>query len=329
MGTLWGLQYLRAAAALSVLLFHAMVGAGRHDAVGTGGVDIFFVLSGFLMFQIASANPRPLAFFSARIKRIVPAYWLVTALVVASQLVGLTEQSSFDPVHALKSLLFIPSMDVGRGEVYPLLIVGWTLNYEMFFYAIVTGVLLAPHRARLPLLGLVFVALTALRQVSPAPPVWLAFYSDPIIFEFLFGAVLAHLWDKGLLPRYGAIPIALGTVLMIAPQPDWLHRVIGYGVPAALIVLGVLALETQRRLAKAPILALLGDASYSIYLWHLFAVTVAFRLAGSTPPAFAAAMFGGVALGLASYFMIERPVMSAFARKRSPSPQADFGLGNT
>lgn len=315
MGTLWGLQYLRAAAALSVLLFHAMVGAGGHDAIGTGGVDIFFVLSGFLMFQIASADPKPLAFFTARLKRIVPAYWLVTALVVTSQLAGLTEQSAFDAPHALKSLLFIPSMDVVRGRIYPLLIVGWTLNYEMFFYAIVAGLLLAPGRFRLPLLAGIFAGLFALRLSSPDLPVWLDFYTDPIIFEFLFGAVLASLWDRRWLPRYGAIPIVLGAVLMIAPQPDWLHRVIGYGLPAAMIVLGVLALEWRRRLAKAPIFALLGDASYSIYLWHLFAVTVAYRLMDATPLAFAAAVLGGVAIGLASYIAIERPAMRAFKRK--------------
>lgn len=315
MGTLWGLQYLRAAAALSVLLFHAMVGAGGHDAIGTGGVDIFFVLSGFLMFQIASSDPSPAGFFTARLKRIVPAYWLVTGLVVASQLLGLTEQSSFDAAHALKSLLFVPSMDVERGEIYPLLIVGWTLNYEMFFYAIVSVLLLVPHSMRLAFLAQVFLALFCARLLTDNPPVWLAFYTDPIIFEFLFGAVLAALWHRKWLPRYGAIPIALGAVLMIAPQPEWLHRVIGYGIPAALIVLGVLALEWRRRIAKAPIFALLGDASYSIYLWHLFAVTVAYRLLGSTPLAFAAAVFSGVALGLASYLVIERPMMWALKRR--------------
>jgi exopolysaccharide production protein ExoZ len=307
MHMLWGVQYLRAVAALSVLLFHASLGAGGKDAFGTGGVDIFFVISGFLMFQIASFEPPSWRFIKDRLKRIVPAYWIVTGIVAALQIVGMTERSSFDSMHLIKSLFFLPDYDVVRHQIYPLLIVGWTLNYEMFFYAIVAASLFVPQRTRLPSLVAILVTLVAAKWMWGEQSLALRFYGNSIVLEFAMGAALSELWRRERMTWPGWPLIILGALLIISPQPSILPRFIGYGVPAVMVVGGVLCLETNRRIRKISWPALLGNASYSIYLWHMFFVAATFRLLGETPPAFAIAIVGGVAIGLVSYFLIERP----------------------
>lgn len=314
MRTLLGVQYLRAIAALSVLWFHAARGAGGHDALGTGGVDIFFVVSGFLMFELAALQPQPAKFALDRVKRIVPAYWIVTLIVAGFQISGYTERSSFNLQHLVKSLLFLPDWDPVRQHVYPTLIVGWTLNYEMFFYAIVTLLLSLRERWRIFGLAFAFTLLLALGLVFRGRSLALDFYSDPIILEFFAGAILSIAWRARSLPRKGWPFVVVGVLLLIAPQPMTLHRIVGYGVPATMIVLGVLAEEARHPIRLIKPLKLLGDASYSIYLWHLFLVAAVFKTLGETPPAFALAVIGGVAIGLLSYRLIERPLKAALGQ---------------
>ena len=308
MRTLWGLQYLRAVAALSVLLFHVVLGSGKHEALGTGGVDIFFVISGFLMFELAAREPSPGEFALARFKRIVPTYWLVTVLVALIQMVGGTEHSSFDLTHLFKSLTFLPDLDVVRGKVYPTLIVGWTLNYEMFFYAVVTGLLLVKGHLRLLILSFLFGALLLIGWALRGQSLALDFYSDSIIIEFVFGAFLSELWRAKKLPELGWAWMVSGAFLLILPKPSNLFRFIEYGIPAFFILLGLLAVEQRRPIVRVFLLKLLGDASYSIYLWHLFVIAAVFRQFGTTPVTFALAITGGVAIGITSYWLIEKPL---------------------
>jgi exopolysaccharide production protein ExoZ len=317
MPKLWGIQYLRAVAAITVLFFHAALGAGRHDALGTAGVDIFFVISGFLMFQLASREPTCGKFAWDRIKRIVPAYWVVTLIVAAIQLGGGTENSTFDFRHLVKSLAFIPDMDALRGQVYPTLIVGWTLNYEMFFYAVVTGLLLIEQNLRFFALSFLFSALIIIGLVLQGSSVVLDFYSAPIVLEFVAGAMLSELWRAKMLPRSGWVLVVVGTLLMILPQPFVLPRFIGYGIPAFIIVLGILAEEFRSPIKKIALLSLFGNASYSIYLWHLFIVTATFRVLGSNPAAFGLALLGGIGIGVTFYWIFELPTGRLFSRLES------------
>ena len=321
MRMLWGVQYLRAIAALSVLLFHASVGTGRGDALGTGGVDVFFILSGFIMFEIAEGEPTPRRFILDRIRRIVPAYWIVTLLVAATQIAGLTENSSFSWVRLVKSLCFIPDLDPVKHQIYPVLIVGWTLNYEMFFYALMAALLVLPRVARLPSLAVIFTTLIAVGAIFPDSNVPLSFYSNPIIIEFLLGGALATAWRDKLLPKRGWPLIVVGALLMISPQPSALPRFIGYGLPAAMIVMGVLAEEAYRPVRKIRFPAMLGNASYSIYLWHVFFVTLCYRVFGVSPPIFALAVIGGTALGVLSYWTIERSTMWLLRGRPKPEVQ--------
>ena len=146
--TLYPVQYLRAAAALVVMLFHVSVlsqetwglDPRRVDYVGAAGVDLFFVISGFIMAMIVDRPGRfdGREFWVRRIARVAPAYWLITCFVftLAAVAPSLFNSTTADIPALLTSLLFL-AVDTGNGSTVPLLVVGWTLNYEVFFYAIV------------------------------------------------------------------------------------------------------------------------------------------------------------------------------------------------
>src|SRR5690606_7660569 len=131
MRRLYGIQYLRAVAALGVVVFHAAERTGTHFAIGAAGVDVFFVVSGFIMWVIANdRSPSPSAFLRGRIERIVPLYWAATSVMVAGGLAGLFPNLRVTAWHVFASLAFIPSRSPSNGEVWPVLVQGWTLNYE-------------------------------------------------------------------------------------------------------------------------------------------------------------------------------------------------------
>ena len=138
------------------------------------------------------------------------------------------------------------------------------------------------------------------------------------MLEFAFGAFVSRMFDRDWLPPRGWWLVVAGTLLMIAPQVTVMPRFVSYGVPATLILVGILAEERSARMPRLRRLKLLGDASYSIYLWHLFVVALVFRVFGVSPPAFALAVAGGVVMGLLSYRIIERPAMRLLA-SRSPA----------
>jgi exopolysaccharide production protein ExoZ len=182
---LFGLQYLRAAAALGVVGFHASENSHLNLDLGQAGVDLFFVLSGFLMWSITEAPTTPMAFFIGRIRRIVPVYWIATCVVLVGALFSLFPAITLNTPHVLSSFFFIPARSPSNGHIWPLLVPGWTLNYEMFFYLIFSLVLFLPRRIQLLVMITIFGGLVASRALAQFPVAELTFYSDPIILEFI------------------------------------------------------------------------------------------------------------------------------------------------
>jgi exopolysaccharide production protein ExoZ len=303
---------LRALAALQVVLFHASLAAGHPVALGSFGVPLFFVLSGFLMVAITDEDSRPGPFLKDRILRIVPLYWIVTAFAVAVALFG----RSFDPMLIAASLAFIPAG--GGAHFFPVHNVGWTLNYEMFFYTLFGAVLLLPRRFQLLALTAMFAGLVGAGMAFNPAAAPLDFWSRPIILQFLIGAWLGWFWKRR--GSSFAVPvIAIGVMLFLLPIAGPLRGDLRLGALSALLLIGVLELEKAgafRRRLSIP--GLLGDASYSIYLWHPFAALaaeIAGRRLGLSPwLVFALALLGGVAAGLASYRWLEDPMLKAFRR---------------
>lgn len=317
------IQYLRAFAAIAVVIAH--VGKQLHVPfdIGGGGVDLFFVVSGFIMIAILRDETTPAGFMANRIKRIVPLYWMATTVMVLGTIAGLFPRLSIDAWHVVASYLFIPAQLDGKGPIWPILALGWTLNYEMLFYVLVALSLPLRRPALIAAaLTLVFGTAIALGQwFRPAHPVLIA-YTDPVTLEFVFGAWIAVWWRSGKWwPRSIGMPaillaVLLATVVITLRLPLW--RSAGLGIPAALLVIGVLSLERKGETEPERITAFLGDASYSIYLWHGLAISVTAaigRMLG-LPLAltFAVAIMAGVVGGALSYLIIERPLMRLLGR---------------
>ena len=320
------IQYLRALAALAVLVFHAMQRAGAPVTVAAAGVDVFFVISGFIMGStvgvLTAGAASPGRFLLHRLIRIAPLYWAVTlALAVAATVPGLLPNLRASASHLALSLLFIPHLDPAGG-IFPLLVPGWTLDYEMAFYLVFAAALWLPRRRRLfavtaALGGL--VAAGALFRLSGA--LWQT-YTDPILLEFAAGLALAVAAARGRLPgRPASAALAAVGAAAFAAQPflpesgpAW--RLLLWGLPALLIVTGALGLERRAESWLGAVLFKLGGASYAIYLLHGMVVSACWRLLHGAPlPVFVGACLAGSALlGLGCHVMVERPVTLALRR---------------
>ncbi|MBW9117556.1 acyltransferase [Rhizobium cauense] len=316
MKTLYGIQYLRAFAALAVVVFHAAEKSGEHFAIGAAGVDVFFVISGFIMWVISDRRlMTPQGFLLDRIRRIAPSYWLVTGVMIAGALVGLFPNLKLSGAHVLASLFFIPAQSPSTGDIWPVLVQGWTLNFEMFFYVLFAGALFLPRRWRLVYLTVVFGGFFLIGLLfEPASPL-LKTYTRPIILEFLGGVFLAELWIRRWiagtslgLACVGASLSGFATIFLIGANFDEMIC----GPLAMALVYGMVSLETDGSLGRVPLLTYLGDASYSIYLWHTLAISVIVKAAGvvglSATPTIAIAVAGGTILGAAAYEIVEKPL---------------------
>jgi len=325
MQTLYSIQYLRAFAALAVVIFHAGERTGLHFTIGAAGVDVFFVVSGFIMMVISDSRPvSPAGFFRNRLLRIVPIYWAATMAMIIGAVIGLFPNLKLELAHALGSFFFVPAASPNSGNLWPVLVQGWTLNYEIFFYAAFALILFLKPALRLPALALLFGLLVAdgilLRPESPL----LGFYTAPVILEFVAGAALAKLWLGQRLPSpfFGLLLICVSIAgfaaihLLKLEFDAW-----SCGPLAVMLVLGALAIEASGKLPDLPAVTYLGDSSYSIYLWHTFAVSIMVQVGAlfslASPAILLAAIVLGTIAGVAGYECLERPVQFLLKGKRS------------
>ena len=308
-------QALRAIAAILVIFQHIHV-----VLLGGFGVDIFFVISGFVIAYV-SVSETAAAFILKRVFRIVPLYWLGTFAVfaVAAVVPSLVNSTTTDLVELVKSLFFIPYVK-SIGLTHPVLFLGWTLNYEVLFYAIfafalVFGSRVAPAVATVIVLSLILIGLAFPIDTEP-----MRFWTRPITLEFLFGVWIFVVWQNGFRipvgPKFAIVAATMLLALMGWEQTKadtfvWIEP-ISFGVPAALIVLLALSCEGQIRVPA--ILLATGDASYSLYLFHPYLVEPAQKIISHFTPSpvvvIAAIPFmvaAAVGFALLSYRIIERP----------------------
>jgi len=325
-------QALRAIAALLVVVYHAFdMWALRMDPSapgikwvnGAAGVDIFFVISGFVMV-VASRRlaPQPRAwrtFMQHRIVRILPLYWLLTTakLILVFFLADLALRSSLDLDYVVGSYLFLPVVD-GAGHFRPLLPVGWTLTYEFVFYllfALALALRVDVVRVLVPGLGL-FVVVAVFRREGWPP--WTILF-DTIVVEFIFGVVLARLVLSGwrLPEAVAAIFVVAGfALILVVPEGPQNLRTLTWGLPALAIVAGAVSLEKRAATMLPRRLLALGDASYSIYLTHGFVVPVIglvfaylrWTSLAAEAVAVLACLFTGLIVGTLAYTAVERPI---------------------
>jgi exopolysaccharide production protein ExoZ len=330
MKKLRGIQYLRAFAALGVVVFHATERMGGNFAIGAAGVDVFFVVSGFIMWIIARDRPlAPTAFLLNRFKRIAPSYWAATMVMVAGGVAGLFPRLVLTPDHVLGSLFFIPHRSPNGGEIWPVLVQGWTLNFEIFFYAVFAASLLLTPRRRLPALVALFGSLSVSGLFLEGGNPLLATYTSPIILEFVAGAIIGHFWLEGRIGRsrtHGLALVAFSVAGFAAIGITLTaFNSLSFGILSVLLLVGILMLENGDSIGHSSTAVYLGDASYSIYLWHTFAISVAARMVTLLSlPAWAGillASLAGAALGTVFFELFEKPVGRFLGKRRSAGPR--------
>lgn len=337
--TLNMLQVLRGYAAISVMVGHAvMEWAATYNQIQPFdvqfllyGVDIFFVISGFIMYRTSidlfGTNGGFRTFLIKRILRIVPLYWFFTTLMVVTLfLMGdMVRSTEFDVWNVISSYFFIPSERPG-GRIAPVLSLGWTLNYEMFFYVIFSFGLFFSRRA-----GILFIVVTVTLFVIYGwlfHPAWtpLRFWSNSIILEFAAGVLIALVLKRPLGPLVSLALMATGALILFA-QAFGLNlgglRLLNGGLPAILLVAGAAVLPQSLDRLIPFWLSFTGDSSYALYLCHRFVLRagsiglISFPLTGTLGLVLycTAVVCVALALSFAFHKWLERPVLE-WGRKR-------------
>lgn len=281
------IQWLRGIAALMVVWFHACQGLGMTGAAalpfGASGVDIFFVISGFIMVAIsADGTRRPVEFFRDRLTRVVPLYWLVTLFIVVAVFVPPHFFKSLEPTAAnvVRSLLFIPHYsERWADQISPVLPPGWTLNFEMFFYLLFAISLVFKARSTIALVVLCSLLVASGLVLGPFTSAPLRTYTDPMLLEFVAGALIGEAYLRGFFIKpwwLGLLVAAFGlTLLAEGAQFESSAGRIAQGVGAILVVAACVRPDVRR---DRRLLHALGDASYSIYLTHFLTLMVLLKL---------------------------------------------------
>ncbi len=280
-----GVQYLRGVAALMVVLFHSSPMVRNFIGMttlawGEFGVDIFFNISGFVMMHsviTAEKSTSSIAFIKNRLIRIGPMYWLMTSLMTCILIIKPTAFNSavLSMDHYALSMLFIPHFHPGiEGAVLPMLVPGWTLSYEMYFYIVFSAALLLPHFFLFGwVLGVLAVVNIIARSGFIEQSATSMFLGNSIVYEFTCGMFIALLSRRGIyIPKWFAVialPLA-SSLIIFASSAD--NRFVTVGLSATIILYSTLSFVVPTKKVVLSFFRLLGDSSYSLYLSHVFVI---------------------------------------------------------
>ena len=259
-------QYLRAIAAIGVVLHHSLgpafinKGLAAPDSIGEAGVDLFFVISGFIMWLTTRQRETSAkVFIYHRVIRIVPLYWIFTFVFLAIKLAS-RHAEPISWVDLIRSLLFIPVYNPSLFQkTSAFYFLGWTLMYEMFFYLVFAATLLLPRGAQLTAIISSMLVLAGLGTIFSFDRGMTFTYTSPLLIEFAAGCAIGKLYEKHFCPSHflGLVILLLGTFALFVSIwniPESLHqRTIRWGLPCSLIVYG-----SKRHLAKVSFAAACG-----------------------------------------------------------------------
>ncbi len=339
------IQALRAVSIIFVMLTHI-------PALGIGafGVDIFFVISGFMMMYTTHANLREgedrdmavkrirRGFLFKRIVRIIPLYYAVTIFTFIMILIFPTMFVDTDPnpVYLIKSFLFIP-YSIGNAAM-PIVRVAWSLNYEILFYLIFYVSLMISHKFRGVICSGILVALGAVGGIVDFKYDFLEFWTGELIIEFAFGIAAYYLcralFDraKTLNGKKSAYPSAaaflilsaalLYVMIRLSGKVDSYRfmRLAGWGIPAFLIFVFVFFAGI---LIPVPgFLKRIGDMSFSVYLLHYYPVVLMARSSETFDNVFMrigcviAGIIAAFLISEAGYFLFEKKLGELFRKSK-------------
>lgn len=327
------LQILRAIAAISVVYYHI----NAIPNFGTFGVDIFFVLSGFVIAMVL-ANRQPAYLFALnRIIRIVPLYWTLTTLLLAIALIApqLLNSTTANFYNYAKSLFFIPYFKE-NGTLRPVLAVGWSLNYEMFFYLCVWTSILITKRHYLKLSCILVTLAYALFGFYSENRVVSAFFSNAEILEFLLGICAFKVHTSGYfssLPKVIPAAIAIASYLFMIIAETLIHNLnelIVYGIPSFFLLLSMLNMEeifSKPGNLAVDLFTSMGDASYATYLSHYYIIEAMRKIIYQkfdlinpyTPMGVLLILILSLLLGQLLYKFVDKPLLKFFKIRILPT----------
>lgn len=307
MNKLASIELLRFIAANLIILFH-YVGFRQ----GFIGVDIFFIISGFVITYATESNSKN--FFIRRLIRIIPLYWSLTILfvLVLIFLPKLFNQSYFNIIFLIKSLLFIPfeNNNIGPGLGHsPYIFLGWTLNYEIFFYLLfqISILINAKYRA---IICIIFICLFQIFLFNNSSNNFaIKTFSHPVIYEFCLGMYLYYLYVFVYYRKIDNILIIITSLfIFIIFYNYYFYDVMKLLLPF-LIVVTFLGLNYF--LHKFKFLNILGNITYPIYLIHVY-INTALVKAGFVNAFFniTFAYSFTIILSLISYYFFEKKIIN-------------------
>lgn len=314
------IQWLRALAVMMVIVFHVLLKAQilglttLSFSQGAAGVDLFFIISGFIMVYIT--NRRKFSFINfmkRRVLRIIPLYWLLSMVV---GIVYFYNPSIVNSHNGETDILSSFSLLPVQGKVM-LLEVGWTLRYEFFFYFIFAiSFFLFRKNAIYCLVLIVTISMASLFNLNNF---YVQYFTNPIILEFSFGIASYYLFRK-VTTKIGLASLITGVMLLALfalAEYGLQNRVVFYGLPMLFIFLGLLSFEDSIKKSKgctSRFFSYLGDASYSLYLSHTLAIGVVAKALtlfnnGIAPYMFVPlAIIASLLTGIVCYECVEKPI---------------------
>ncbi len=247
------------------------------------GVDMFFVISGFVIVyasrHLAGHPDSWKIFLFRRILRIVPIYWFYTGLMILASFMVPQYIDTIRPElnHILKSLFFIPHLRPHGDAVRPFLALGWSLNYEMYFYVLFTFFLFLPLKRLISGLSCFLISSVLLGLFVPEDWVALKFWCDPYVLEFLCGALIAFAFLEGKTLPSQAFPVLLFLgfsvlfILFFPAQNSLFSQCLRFIVGSVFVCAAVLPRHALQ-IRPPRLFATLGNSSYSLYLSHSFTI---------------------------------------------------------
>ena len=336
------IQCLRCFAAVAVVLFHALGTGSKYFMGGTRlsflahgdrGVDLFFVISGFIIMMTTVRRETDWGFFlKRRLERIVPMYWLSTWAMFALAEYLYRGTPDVPSVYYLLNSMFYTTWAYGK---LPIVYPGWTLEYEMAFYLLVSLAMVLPGRTWSSVITTIAAGVCGgiIANRLGVTSRQLFFFTNPMYLEFALGIVVAHIILARPVPVAAIIGlvVAFGMIFVSAPWDEWRWRVLIAGLPASATVFCAAWIDRRKLPLSRPgrLFARLGDASYSIYLVQVFVISIACKaLAVVAPrlPLDAAILVVSIATLLIAYGVhlgIEKPLTRLFHRQNRLAVKLD------
>ncbi|MDK7596307.1 acyltransferase [Serratia ureilytica] len=314
------IQWLRAVAVTLVVCWHVMVKAhvlnittSDYFYIGNSGVDLFFVISGFIMAYTAQRNANGVEFILRRIIRILPLYWLISIFALLVYLYNPSMVNSNSPHTTLiNSFTLIPI------ENYAMLVdVGWTLRYEFIFYLILSLSFMSGKTMGLVICSIIMIILPTIGLIVNSNEFYFTFITNPLLIEFSLGIIAFYASSNSIIQKnHNAIIISgLTLLVLIELYAPFINRCFKYGVPMMLVLIGARNIKIHENIFSK-ILCIVGNASYSIYLTHMFTIGLSILILKSTIYGskydiifIPASIIASIVAGVACFYIIETPLL--------------------